>query len=256
MIDVGFRRAEFMLRPRRRSFSGAYASFDVALAAVPRGYLSGYAHEEIADICFEEMCSVMVWDYPVLFWLSRLHPWVSSVLDAGGHMGTKFRAFDPLLSLKGNWRWIVYDTPPVVAAGRKRAEADGLDASLSFVDNLADAEPTDLLLASGLFQYFNGTLSDFLSRLPALPPYVILNKVALRDGETVVTLERIGKAYVPYQIRNRASFLQDIASAGYVIADRWVIPSLSHSIRSHPELGKSTSCGFYLRRAGDTFDLA
>jgi len=64
----------------------------------------------------------------------------------------------------------------------------------------------------------------------------------------VVTLEQIGRARVPYQIRNEAEFLQHVTGLGYELVDRWAIPSLSTRIDTHPELGKTESAGFYFRK--------
>ena len=64
-----------------------------------------------------------------------------------------------------------------------------------------------------------------LARMPAPPRHLLLNKVAFRKGGAVVTLERIGKAYVPYQMRDEAEFLRDIKNAGYRVIDRWSIPT-------------------------------
>ena len=244
-------RAEFHLMPRSRSFLGAYDSFDEVLAHVPSWALRGYDHAAVVDINFDAMCRLALWDYPVLFWLQRLEREVHTVLDAGGHMGTKFRAFDPHLGLCGRVRWTVFDTPSVAALGAARAAADGLSRSLHFVAEAAAAEPADLLLASGLFQYFPGGLAELLAPLAARPRYAILNKVATREGPNVVTLERIGDAFVPYQIRDRAAFEAAFDAAGYDIVDAWEIPSLGHVIRSHPELGVSVSRGYMLNRRNE-----
>jgi putative methyltransferase (TIGR04325 family) len=235
-----------LLSPLPRRFSGAYATHAQALSSPAAGRLAGYDHDEVAEVSFEKMCQVMVWDYPVLFWLERLLPQIGHLIDAGGHMGTKFRAFRPLLPLDGNVNWIVYDLPAIVRAGRIRAANDGL-SGLTFTDDLASVERADLFLASGLLQYLDVPLSELLRRLPALPRHLLINKLAVRDGETVVTLERIGKAMVPYQIRNRQNFMAELAGLGYRTVDSWTIPSLSHVIDTHPELGASQSVGLYLR---------
>ncbi|WP_011581911.1 MULTISPECIES: methyltransferase, TIGR04325 family [Chelativorans] len=234
------------LAPVPRRFSGAYASYAQALAAAQRSGIAGYDHEDVADVAFERMCEVAPWDYPVLFWMQRLSGEISSLVDAGGHMGTKYRAFQNLLPIAPELRWTVYDLPAIVRAGRQRAERDGLE-NLRFVDQVENSGAVDLFLGSGLLQYLDVSFPDLLGRLPQLPRHVILNKVALRRGRTVVTLEKIGRALVPYQIRNEASFLAEIEALGYALVDRWKIPSLSHVIETHPELGASSSEGFYFR---------
>ncbi|EKF18450.1 methyltransferase, TIGR04325 family [Nitratireductor pacificus] len=236
------------LSPVPCRFSGAYPSHEVALAAARRSGLAGYDHPEVAEVAFEAMCRIAPWDYPVLFWLRRLQGEVTSLVDAGGHMGTKYRAFRDALPIAETFPWTVYDLPAIVDAGRRRAEADGLHG-LRFVDRLEEAGAPDLFLGSGLLQYLDAPLPALIARLKAPPPHLLLNKVALRRGPTVVTLECIGSARVPYQIRNEDTFLASVEALGYQMIDRWSIPSLSHVIDTHPELGSSESAGFYFRRA-------
>ena len=236
------------LSPLPRRFTGAYRSFDEAItAAAKAGPLAGYNHDEIAHVAFEQMCKVAPWDYPVLFWLSRLNGQIDGLLDAGGHMGTKYRAFRNLLDLPNEFRWVVYELPAIAEAGRRRAEKDGLN-QLHFVDRLDNAPCMSVFLGSGLMQYLDVPLSSVLGSLPLLPQHLLLNKVAFRKGGPVVTLERIGKAHVPYQMRDEGEFVHDLEQLGYRQVDRWSIAALSHVIETHPELGASDNAGFYFRR--------
>lgn len=235
-----------MASPFYPHFSGAYRSYQEAMNAIPARKLAGYNHEEIADVTFVEMCSVAPWDYPVIHWLYRLMPTARRILDAGGHMGTKFRAFRDHLTFEPDHEWIVYDVPAIVKAGRQRADADGL-TGLSFTDDIASAGRTDIFLASGLLQYVDVPFPELLSKLREKPRHIIINKLAVREGATVVTLENFGKALVPYQIRSREPFFAELQALGYSAVDEWVIPTLSHVIPTHPELGASKSIGCYLR---------
>lgn len=227
-------------------FNGLHNTRQEAENAVSPSMLVGYNHDEIAEVSFEKMCEIAPWDYPVLFWLERLLTDGCRVLDAGGHMGTKFRAFSqPLRLNERRVDWVVYDLPAIVRAGRSRAQADGL-RELSFIEKVSDAGHTDITLASGLLQYLDISFSDFLRQMPALPGRLIVNKVAVWGRKSAFTLENFGSAYVPYQIRNQQDFLSEIELLGYQIEDRWTIPSLSHKIPTHPHLGRTQSVGFYL----------
>ena len=236
------------LSPFPPQFSGAYPTYDTAIAAGRSGSKVGFDHDEVTDIAFERMCEITPWDYPLLFWLGRILPEIDLLVDAGGHMGTKFRAFRKLLPIEASVDWVVYDVPAIVRAGRRRAEADGLD-KLRFVEHMEDAGDPDLFIGSGLLQYLDVPLSTLLSRLPRLPRHMLLNKVAMRQGPTVFTLQRFEEVTVPYQIRNEATFMAELSRLGYEVVDRWTIPTLSHTIETHPELGESESTGFYLRLA-------
>jgi len=230
--------------PAGPSFRGAFSTYDEAMAAVRPGALAGYDHDEVADISFEKMCEVQLWDYPVLYWLDRLLPGAASLVDAGGHIGTKYRAFRPYLRLSEAFDWAVYDVPAIVRAGRVRAQRDGL-RQLSFHDQLEKTPASDVLLASGLLQYLDIPFAELVTRLPAKPTHILLNKVATREGPTVVTLEDFSTAEVPYQVRDHNAFVASLDALGYDIVDQWTIPSLS---RENVAFGVSVSRGFYARR--------
>lgn len=238
-------RALYSLSPPRR-FRGVFGSYHEAIASVRFGLHAGYNNDDVVDICFEEMCKILPGDARVLTWLDCVLSQVKCILDAGGHMGTKYRAFRDPLYLDNKVAWIVWDTPAAVRAGRRRARADGLSA-LSFVDTVAEAPPVDLMLCSGLLQYLDIPFPDLIRQLVTKPRHLILNKVATRDGPTVVLLERIGNAEVPYQIRDREEFIHTLIALGYDIVDEWVLPELSHVIEDNPQLGASVSRGYYAR---------
>ena len=231
---------------RHLRFRGAYATVEEATSAIRRGVLAGYDNEAILLRDYDLMCEITLQDYPILYWLRRLAPLTRVLLDAGGHMGTKYRAFRNHLDLDGEIDWVVYDLPTMVRAGRQRAADDGLNR-LRFVDSLSEAPDADVLLASGILQYLDIPFSDLLRQLPSMPRHLLLNKVQTREGPSVVTLENFIHAEVPYQIRDRASFLASLDDLGYDIVDEWIIPSLSHVIRTHPHLGSSTSRGYYAK---------
>ncbi|CAN5699616.1 hypothetical protein BH11PSE3_BH11PSE3_49900 [soil metagenome] len=187
------------------------------------------------------MQEVPLWDYPVLYWLKRLSPEIACIVDAGGHIGVKYRAFAPYLDLQ-RLDWVVYDLPALVRAGQAQMRPG--DRTLSFVDRLEDAPEADLLLVSGLMPYLDRTLPDLVGRLRRRPRFILLNKVVTRDGPTVVTLENFGSAEVPYHIRNVDEVPDALAALGYEIVDSWTIDSLSHRIETHPQLGHAAYRGY------------
>jgi putative methyltransferase (TIGR04325 family) len=225
---------------------GAYATFDEAVAAVRPGALVGYNNDEVVMHSLESMSELKLEDYPILFWLNRLAPVTNVILDAGGHLGTKYRAFGRHLELDGKVNWIIYDLPAIVRVGRQYVDQGKL-CGPKFIDDLAEAAQTDVLLASGLLQYLDVPFDVFLKKLPALPRHLLLNKVQTREGPTVVTLENFGCAEIPYQIRNRTEFLASLEALGYDVIDEWLIPSLCRTIQTHPHLGRSASRGYYAR---------
>jgi len=242
-----FIRRNFSWLNNSARFQGAFKSRESAVSAVPTHMLVGYNHEPVASVSFDKMCEIALWDYPVMFWLRRLLRESGCVLDAGGHMGTKYRAFRRHLRLEEKKiRWIIYDLPAIVNQGEKRALEEGLN-KLEFIDTLSHAPGVDVMLVSGLLQYLDISFPDLVCQMRSLPQHIIVNKVALREEETIFTLENFGVALVPYQIRNRQLFLKEIDEMGYTITDEWEIPSLSHVIPSHSDAGRSQSAGFYLK---------
>ncbi len=233
------------LRWRGQRFIGAFSDRSDAEAHVRGLRLVGYNHDVVAPIAFEAMCQLMLWDYPVLFWLARLLDKAPRVLDAGGHMGTKYRAFGRHVSLKPPVEWTVYDLPAIVESGRTRAMPEGR-ADLMFVDAIDSLPSTDLLLTSGLLQYLDIPFSTLVGKLPSRPKHLLINKVAMWDQSATFTLENFGVSMVPYQIRNRQEFLNELAELGYRILDEWQIDSLSNAIDTHAQVGKWESRGFCL----------
>lgn len=241
LIALGRFRA---LRRENVRFRGAFASFDEAVAHVRPGLLAGYDHDSVTSVSREVMQQVPLWDYPILYWLTRLAPEITRLVDAGGHIGVKYRGFGPYLELD-RIDWIVYDLPAQVKAGR--AQARSQDRTLSFVERIEDAPAADVLLASGLMPYLNEPLVDLVRRMRAPPRHILLNKVVTRDGPTVVTLENFGVAEVPYHIRNVDEVPEALETLGYDIIDSWTIDSLAHRIQTHPELGRAIYRGYVAR---------
>jgi putative methyltransferase (TIGR04325 family) len=214
------------------------------MAAVRPGVLKGYDHDELSHVSFEMMSQVALQDYPVIFWLQRILPPGGRVLDAGGHLGTKFRAFRPYLQDQPDIDWWVYDLPAFVRSGEALAKKEGL-MSLRFVADIGQAPAPHVFLGSGLLQYLDVPLAELMGRVKSKPRHLLLNKVATREGPSIFTLENFGQAEVPYHIRSRADVVASIEGLGYEIRDEWTIPDLSHAIPGNRQFGASTSRGYY-----------
>src|SRR4029450_5996031 len=134
------------LKPDTIRFRGTFWRQEEALRHVRPAKLKGYDNDGVSEVSKALMQEVPLWDYPVLYWLKRLSPEIDRVIDAGGPIGVKYRAFAPYLELD-RIDWVVYDLPAQVRAGR--AEARPEDKTLSFVERLEDAPPAGVLLGSG-----------------------------------------------------------------------------------------------------------
>lgn len=230
-------------------FIGAYPDHATAMANAPESRPNSYDHDEIAPLNVATMSRTEVWDYPMLLWLERLMKPGQTVLDAGGHFGTKYVAWRDRVDLSGV-NWAVYDVPATVRGALKAQAAGSVPGELSFFDDPARTPEADILLASGLLQYIDIPFPQLVKALPKRPRYLLLNKVATTKGPTVVTLELIGRGRVPYQMRNRGGFERSIMELGYHMRDSWTIPSLSRRIATHPWIEPSTSYGYIFERNG------
>lgn len=238
-------------RPRR--FSGAFATRELALASLPENQRTAYDSEDVAEVNFVTMSQRASWDYPVIYWIKEIigtnRQAPLTVLDAGGHMGTKYISFADLLPVD-DLIWAIYDLPAILKSARSY-QADGLvPRAIRFVDQPGEAGKVDLLLASGLLQYLDIPLADLVGQMAAPPRHILLNKVAVRDGEPIVTLETIGPVLVPYHIRAKAAFEAELSDLGYRVVDQWTIPDLGHRISTHPRLPSSQSKGYMLEWVG------
>lgn len=244
--------ARLLARTQRAPrFSQVFETREAAIASLPREQRSGYDDANIAEVSFLQMCQRQSWDYPLLYWMQKVLPEVPVVVDAGGHLGTKYIAFSEVIDLTRT-KWVVYDLPGIISAARTKQGQDALPAAITFVDNTDALPDSDLLIASGLLQYLDLSFAAFVGQLGHRPKYILLNKVAMRDGPGLFTVERIGAGRVPYQVRSKAQWEQEVAEMGYQIHDTWSIPNLGHVISTHPWLGRSESRGYFLVRAGES----
>jgi putative methyltransferase (TIGR04325 family) len=97
-------------------FRGYFQSYEEALAAVHPELFAGYDNDATVDVNFDEMASILPSDARVIQNLERLLPQSQSVLDAGGHMGTKYRAYRERLKREQTLRVKLPD-PPIAVPG-------------------------------------------------------------------------------------------------------------------------------------------
>lgn len=227
-------------------FYGVFHSVDEAEKAAPKTRPVGHDSYEMATQRVEEMSAMAPSDYPMVYWLAPLLTENSTVLDLGGHLGTKYRAFSKYLRYPRSLRWIICDLPAVVAEGRRLAQARG-ETQPEFTSELSDADGADVLMASGVLQFVEQSLWTLLSTLSVPPTHVLVNKVSCRDGETIVTLQNANAAFVPYQVFDWAGFLAGMESVGYRLVDEWLVLDRSCIVPFHPEV-KARHVGAYFRR--------
>ncbi len=225
---------------------GVYPTFAAAQAAIPNGRRIGYDH---ADIPLPRApVNIRPSDYAVLFWLATLARAKTNVFDLGGSIGTAFYVFQKYTPNPTDLRWLVYDVPAVVQAGRVWAHTQSL-TTLQFTTEFEEANGFEILHTAGALQYVAEELPDLLAPLREMPRHLLINRVPLTDKSTYFTVQDIGASHCPYRISNRQQFLGSLAKLGYAVVDEWQCPESWCSVLLHRSLTVRAYSGFYLRRA-------
>ncbi len=185
-------------------------------------------------------------DYPVVYWLRRWAADIQQVLDVGGHVGVSYYAFRPYLVPEQLPQWTVCDVPSVVKAGIELARARNA-TDLTFVEHASEAAAASVVLAAGSLQYLQPSLPELLMSLPALPPYVLINKLPTHKRRTFATLQHIGVGYCPYRITAMDLPIDQLAPLGYQLEDRWTNPELSCDVPFEVDTGPITYRGYAFR---------
>ena len=227
-------------------YRGVFRTFDEARASAPARTKVGFDHPELAHLYDDRLERAFPSDYPVLFWLGRLLPDISSVFDWGGHVGVSYYAYGKYLNLTHGLRWCVGDVHHVIEHGRQLAAERGA-VDLNFTTKIADADGFDLLFANGSLQFVDTPLAVSIGQMAKRPRHIIVNKLPAYGGATFVTLENTIHSYNPYRVVNRDEFIASITSLGYELIDAWENHDLKCRIPLHRERSLDSYSGFYFR---------
>lgn len=211
---------------------GSFATREDALRFLRPSRTVTYDNDEIAALSVDVFSRIHLFDWPLLFHLSQLHAdkRLTSIVDLGGHVGVKYYAFKAVLRFLDEVAWQVVDVPAICREGERLRPADA--AALSFHGALEETAPCDVLICSGVLQYLDFTLEEAIKRLPARPATILLNKVAVSDGEAFYTLESFGSGRMPYHVTT-VEWLDTVRERlGYRLAARWDIPERAVEIPS------------------------
>jgi len=204
------------------SYFGVYGSFDEALAEAPKALPTGFDLPRAAGLYRDRLDSILVGDYPVVFWLSQLFmSGQCTLFDLGGHIGISYYGFKSYVTYPDDLKWQVYDLPEVVSAGRTWASQHNAGHGLSFTLSLDDASGCAILLASGVLQYLGFSLPEMLRSLREPPRHVLINVTPLHPSRSFFTLQQIGFSSCPYRVMALPEFLADMEALGYTAVDRW-----------------------------------
>jgi putative methyltransferase (TIGR04325 family) len=229
------------------SFRGVYSSFEDAGRSAPQNKPIGFATQDYAQEFADRRSRIFSFDYPVLFWLAPLLRNPIRLFDYGGHCGTHFYAYAQYVDYSPGLQWIVCDLPEITRYGAQIAAEQG-KKQLAFTDRFEESDGVDVLLAAGSLQYIDSPpFSAALSRLKSRPRHIIVNKLSLHEGRSIVTLQNGGLAYHPMHVFNRRQFIDSVCAVGYELIDSWAVPSHSGRIPFHPEASFPAHSGLYFR---------
>ncbi|AFY91640.1 methyltransferase, TIGR04325 family [Chamaesiphon minutus] len=273
-------------------FWGMFDTFEAAIKAAPTTKNIGYDCAELAQE-YQKMLDRGDWeasnsmvrsfDYPVLYWISRIAQQTSLFgvdvgdslpLDtaSGSQSFSETRAVSPFLrnaartehhihffDFGGNLgiHFVNYanylDFPdslrwivcelPEIV---KVGNASNKDPRLTFTTDFGLANGADLFLASGSVQY-DKDLAAKINGLEIQPKHILINRLGLYEGKRFVTLQNGGKVFYPQFIFNRREFIESFTSIGYELIDIWEDNVDSCYIPSHPQVHVPCYYGLYFK---------
>lgn len=228
-------------------FRGVFHSMAESADSAPSSKGIGYDQPKAAAMYQDRMMTVFHTDYPLLFWLNPLMKAGIRVFDLGGHVGVSFYAYERYIAYPKDMKWQVCDVPAVTDLGEAQAKERNKE-SLSFTNDYAEMDGSDVLFASGSLQYIEQDLADIISELVSPPGHLLINMLPVHDEHACVTLQNIGTAYCPYRIFKADEFIASICNSGYKLIDRWENPGKACDIPFYEEYSVNPYTGFYFAK--------
>jgi len=234
------------------SSRGVFDNFRDAARAAPKRALRGYDHQTVAAEFREGLDAPLnAIDFPLLFHLPGLLRPGATVLDFGGAVGTHYLRYRTQIPLD-DVRWVVWDLPAMVAAGRDVC-ADF--PNVTFVTDVADTQEgeIDVFLASGSLQYVDPDDACPIAALLAAGRtirYLLVHRMPLGDGPTFVTLQSAGVTCYPQVVYNRAEFISRLEALGFRKRAEWEDSTNPCPIPFHRSRSLIASTGLLFERSG------
>ena len=231
--------------PTHHIYRGVYESFAEAQASIPAGRTAGYDNTDAADLYRDRTRRVFLNDYPMIYWLGRFFGQGGrTVFDIGGHIGIAYYSYQRYGEYPEGLRWTVLDVPAVNAAGVAWADAHDPARRLGFASTLTAASGTHILFAAGSLQYLEYTLPEAISAMAVRPRFLLLNSVPIHTRQSYFTVQNLGVTCCPYRVMAERKFMDDLASLGYKLRDRWENTQRHCTVPFYPDLSLDRYFGF------------
>lgn len=225
--------------------SGVFQNFSEGWEAARKTGLPGHEDWGEISIHLELAKGLRISDYPVLYWLLRLSEKLVRVFDYGGNVGNLAYSYSEYLSPVRQAAWTVYDLPLVMAEGRKIA-AERKNADLHFAEKPTEFQSGQILLISGAFHYWEGTVESFLQQFKEQPRHILINRSPVHDKQhSFIAVQRTRTCAFPCIVRNTEEMIQEFSRLGYDLVDHWKAPELTLRPPLFPDYMVPFYSGFY-----------
>ena len=229
------------------AYRNTFSSFAAAQSSASKYIAAGHEHPDEIRYHTSVADSIRESDYPVLFHLASIAPGLRRVFDLGGHVGNLFYAYQHKLCLPPSLTWTVYDLPHKRPFAEKLA-AERHETRIHFADNLAEANGSDVFIASGSLHYFDQPLHEILRALDSPPPHVFVNRTPFSTGNSLITVQDNRSYLVPCVLHSRPELISGMASLGYELISQWPVHERKLCVPLYPDLTAHTYEGFYFRK--------
>lgn len=232
-------------------FKGVFETFEQAIKSAPQNKAIGYNDAKLAQEYYKDagqIEAVRDYDYPMLFWLQSIFNATTnnvSIVDFGGNVGTHYYAYEKYIRYPEGLKWTVLDVPEIIRFAKELAKTRP-SAQLELTDKNDCIEDKDIFMASGSIQYVK-ELASMLKPILKKPRSLLINRIALYEGEQFVTLQNGGKTFYPQYVFNRLSFIDSLEKIGYELIDIWEDRIDQCIIPFHPEKSMHYYYGLYLK---------
>jgi putative methyltransferase (TIGR04325 family) len=232
------------------AFRRTFSSFSAAQSSASKYIAAGHEHPDEIRYHTSIADSIRESDYPILFHLASIAPGLRRVFDLGGHVGNLFYAYQHKLCFPPNLTWTVYDLPHKRPFVEKLA-LDRRETRIHFADNLAEANGSEVFIASGSLHYFDQPLHEILRALDSPPPHVFVNRTPFSAGNSLITVQDNRSYLVPCALHSRPELISEMAGLGYELVSEWPVHERKLCVPLYPDLTAHTYEGFYFRRRLD-----